>query len=348
MGKLSAIANILDYLRAFFALVWKLVVWLYQLVATFFSKLRNWLRTHVPFVEALVQRHIHNPATIFIDIAVLVLFLYLSFGFFGYFTIYKSQSESRFTEAIATVYPLPAVKVDSSYVWAHKFLQRLRFLNTFNAQAPAGTKKSLPTESELRKQIASGLIEDQIILLEATELGVSVSREEIDTSYEQQKKQTKNFEATLKKLYGMSPQEFKQIIAERILKEKVKNAVITRIKVRHILTTTESAANAALKELKAKKSFAAIAKKYSQDSQTKNSGGELGYWTKGELATAVSDTFEKAAFALKVNSFSSPLQTKFGYHIIQITEKNVHDFDTYAKWYQQALKDHQTKVYIPL
>jgi foldase protein PrsA len=348
MGQLSAVTNFLDFLRTAVVFVGKAIIWVIGQIGSAFAKLRNWLRVHVPFVEAIVQRHIHNPATIFIDIAVFVLFVYLAFGFVGYFSIYLGKNEGRFTETIATVYPLPAVKVDSSYVWAHKFLQRLRFLNTFNDQAPAATKKTLPTAADLRKQIASGLIEDQIILLEATELGISVSREEIETSYELQKKQTKDFEATLIKFYGMSPQEFKQIVAERILKEKVKNAVITRVKVRHILTTTESAANAALKELKAKKSFADVAKKYSQDSQTKNTGGELGYWAKGELTAAVSAAFEKQAFTIKVNAFSGPIQTKYGYHIIQVTEKNIHDFDTYAKWYEQALKDHQTKVYIPL
>jgi len=348
MGKLSAITNILDFIKSIGQVIGKILLWLLQKLSQGFSKVRNWLRTHVPFVESIVQRHVHNPATVFIDIAAVILSLYLVMGVVGYFMIYHAKNETRFAETLASIYPLPAVKVDTSYVWSQKFLQRLRFLNTFNSQAPKETKKILPTDSELRRQIISGLIEDQIILVEATSLGVSVTKEEIDSSYEQQKKQTKDFEATLKKFYGMSPQEFKQIVAERILKEKVKNAVITRVKVRHILTATKSTAKAALKELKAKKSFEGVAKKYSQDTQTKNSGGELGYWTKGELAKAVSSNFEKIAFSIKVDQLSDPIQTQYGYHIIQVTEKNIHDFGTYQKWYDNALEVHKTRIFIPL
>ncbi len=347
MGKLSSITVVLNWLRDALALAWKYLKIGFSFVASGTSRIRNWLRLHVPFIEAVVQRHIHNPATIFIDIAVFVLGLYLVFGVTGYINVYNQKSESRFSEVLMGLYPLPAAKVDSSYVWSHRFLQRLRFLNTFNSQAPAEVRDKLPTEVELREKIMAGLIEDQVVLLEATELGVRVTKEELDAAFEEQKKQTENFEATLKALYGMSAQEFKQVIAERILKEKLKSVVLLRVKVRHILTATEGAAREARTKIEQGGTFEDVAKEYSQDTQTKEVGGNLGYWTTGELAAQVSTNFEEVAFSLPISQLSDPIQTKFGFHVIQITERNEGEPKTYADWYAEVQKNHTAKVYIP-
>lgn len=347
MGKLSSVTVVLNWLRDALAIVWKYLKIAVALLATGASKIRNWLRLHVPFIEAIVQRHIHNPATIFIDVAVFVLGLYLVFGVAGYVAVYQNKSESRVAEVLMASYPLPAAKVDKSYVWSHKFLQRLRFLNTFNDQAPAEVKDKLPNDQELRQQIMAGLIEDQIVLLESTERGVRVTREELDVAFDQQKKQTADFEGTLKTLYGMTAQEFKQVIAERILKEKLKSVVLLRVKVHHILTATEGAAAEARGKIAVGAPFEEIAKVYSQDTQTKDIGGNLGYWTKGELAAQISTNFEDTAFSLPVNELSQPIQSKFGFHIIQITERNEGELKTYADWLAEVQKNHTVKIYIP-
>ncbi len=347
MGKLSTVTVVLNWLRDAAAITWKYIKIAAVFVATLFGRLRNWLRLHVPFVEAIVQRHIHNPATIFIDIALFILGLYLALGVAGYINVYNRKSESRTAEVLMAMYPMPAAKVDGSFVWSHKFLQRLRFLNTFNAQAPAEVKEKLPSDQELRQQIMAGLVEDQIVLLEATERGVRVTKEELDTAFEEQKKQTENFEGTLKTLYGMTSQEFKQVIAERILKEKLKSVVLLRVKIRHVLTATEGAAREARGRIEGGAAFEDIAKEYSQDTQTKDTGGNLGYWTKGELAAQISSNFEDTAFALGVNELSQPIQSKFGFHIIQVTERNEGELKTYADWYKEVQPNHTVKVYIP-
>jgi len=68
-----------------------------------------------------------------------------------------------------------------------------------------------------------------------------------------------------------------------------------------------------LKELKSGAKFEDLAKKYSDDPSAKN-GGDLGYFTKGEM---IKD-FEEAAFKLKVNEMSNIVKTKYGYHIIKV------------------------------
>jgi peptidyl-prolyl cis-trans isomerase D len=102
-----------------------------------------------------------------------------------------------------------------------------------------------------------------------------------------------------------------------------------QVKARHILISvpegsdakTDAAAKAkaedVLKQLKAGGDFAALAKKYSDDPGSKDSGGELGWFGTGKMVPA----FEKAAFALQPGQISDLVKTSFGYHIIQVEQK---------------------------
>ncbi len=72
-------------------------------------------------------------------------------------------------------------------------------------------------------------------------------------------------------------------------------------------------------KLDASGDFKALAVEYSDDPGSKAQGGELGWYAKGE---GLVKEFEDAAFSLEVGKISDPVKTQFGYHIIQVEEKD--------------------------
>lgn len=77
----------------------------------------------------------------------------------------------------------------------------------------------------------------------------------------------------------------------------------------------------------AKKDFASLAKEVSDDKLTAKEGGDLGLFAVGTMEK----DFETAASNLKLNEVSKPVKSKFGYHLIKVTElvpASVKSFDS--------------------
>lgn len=73
-----------------------------------------------------------------------------------------------------------------------------------------------------------------------------------------------------------------------------------------------------IKKLKNGESFDDLAKEYSDDTSNKDKGGDLGYFNTGDML----EEFEKVAFALKKGKYTTtPVKTKYGYHIILKTDE---------------------------
>ncbi len=92
-------------------------------------------------------------------------------------------------------------------------------------------------------------------------------------------------------------------------------------------------------KLAAGEDFTSLAVVYSDDSGSKAQGGELGWYSKGQ---GLVQEFEDAAFGLEVGQISDPVLTQFGYHIIQVEEKDPNrELDAYTL-YQKKQEAYST------
>jgi foldase protein PrsA len=87
-----------------------------------------------------------------------------------------------------------------------------------------------------------------------------------------------------------------------------------QVQARHILVPSLALANQIEADLKAGQSFSDLAKKYSTDPGTKDKGGDLGFFRRGQMVPA----FDKYAFSAPIGQISPPIKSPFGYHIIQV------------------------------
>lgn len=71
-----------------------------------------------------------------------------------------------------------------------------------------------------------------------------------------------------------------------------------------------------LEKAKAGEDFAELAEEYSEDTATKDKGGELGYFTEGQML----DEFDDVAFNLNKGEISDLVKTLVGYHIIKVED----------------------------
>ncbi|MCC5937756.1 MAG: peptidylprolyl isomerase [Lunatimonas sp.] len=70
--------------------------------------------------------------------------------------------------------------------------------------------------------------------------------------------------------------------------------------------------------------FATLASQYSEDPGSKVQGGDLGFFRRGELAPE----YEAMAFALRPGEIGDPVETQFGFHLIQLLERRGTTFNT--------------------
>jgi len=192
----------------------------------------------------------------------------------------------------------------------------------------------------LKNQAVQFLVQREQFEQEAENLDVNVTDKQVDARFKQILKQyfggdMKKFNSQLK-AQGLKEEQVRKDLRSQIVSEKIFAQVTKDVKVtdkqiedyynknkaqysrpesrdvRHILVKSKAKANQLEAQLKAGASFAALAKKFSEDTGSKADGGKLTI-SKGQTVAP----FDKVAFELKKNAISKPVKTEFGYHIIQ-------------------------------
>ncbi|MED4073001.1 foldase protein PrsA [Priestia endophytica] len=140
--------------------------------------------------------------------------------------------------------------------------------------------------------------------LEASGVTLSSLKEDI--------KKNKEIEELLRPSIKITEKEMKEYFNEN----KDSFAQAAQVKASHILVDDEKTAKEIKEKLDKGEDFATLAKKYSTDTATSESGGELGYFEEGTMT----DEFDKKAFSMKKGEISDPVKTDYGYHIIKVED----------------------------
>ena len=114
--------------------------------------------------------------------------------------------------------------------------------------------------------------------------------------------------------YTKNPDQFKQ--PERVRASHIL-IMVPKDSDAAVKTSARTKAADILKDVKAGKDFAALAKQHSQDPGSAPKGGDLGFFQQGQMV----GPFNDVAFKLTPGQVSDLVETEFGFHIIKVAEK---------------------------
>jgi len=89
------------------------------------------------------------------------------------------------------------------------------------------------------------------------------------------------------------------------------------VSARHILVDSKDKARELYEKLAHGSDFAQLAKEHSKDPGSKDQGGQLGFFTRGQMVPQ----FEEAAFKLGKGEVGEPFQSQFGWHIVRVDDR---------------------------
>lgn len=228
---------------------------------------------------------------------------------------------------------------------------------------------------DLPQQVLTEMINDELLRQGAKREGVTVSAEEVDARIKERfQPQTelpsasdvitdtvptptplsfaeryRTYLERLKSQAGFSEADYRGTIEVDLLAEKMRERLRAevptaeeQVHVRHILVKTEEEATQVLERLKGGEDFAALAEELSLDSATKDEGGDLGWFPRGEHDPA----FDDAVFGLEAGQIGEIVQTPDGYHVVQVLDPvEVRELDQdqlkaridqrYTKWLEE-------------
>lgn len=182
--------------------------------------------------------------------------------------------------------------------------------------------------AQARDWILNVMIEQVLTEQAAAEAGAIISDAEVDAYMQEIIAENGGEEAFLAKLeeWGETYQDARREVRAQLIGMAMTQRIIEgapaiaeHIHARHILVDTLQEAEHVLAQLEAGADFAALARAYSQDDSTRESGGDLGFFPRGIL---VAPEVEEAAFALQPGQFSEVVTSALGYHIVQVVERD--------------------------
>jgi foldase protein PrsA len=249
------------------------------------------------------------------------LFILAVVTFFAYVTLalYKFQQSSTFLYHVTQVIPFPVAKTGGGFVAYENYLFELRHYKHYyetqqklNFNDAAGKQQLEAFEKQAKQKV----IDDALVRQLAKENSVSVSDKEVNDQITLVRKQNrlgendKVFEDVLKDYWGWSVGDFKRSLRQQMLAQRL----VTKLD-----TDTQNRANQAFAELQAGADFAATAKKYSDETSTKENGGEFGFAVDRTNRDLTAQTVD-GLFKLQPGQISGILNTGYTLEIVKNIE----------------------------
>jgi peptidyl-prolyl cis-trans isomerase D len=139
-------------------------------------------------------------------------------------------------------------------------------------------------------------------------------------------------EARVRTAYQQHPDRYhvpEQVHARHILFKLAKDAPPEQVE------ATRKKAEAARARLASGADFAALARELSDDPGSKDKGGDLGFFQRGQMVPP----FEQAAFSLEPGQLSEPVRTDFGFHILRVEERRPAEDRTYEQVREELARE---------
>lgn len=177
-------------------------------------------------------------------------------------------------------------------------------------------------------EVLDALIEQLLIEQAAEAAGVAISDQELDDELQRLIERTggqESFDDWLV-MSQYTADEFRKVLRAGMLSQEMFTQVtsntpdvVEQVHARHIVVDSPDTAQLILDQLQEGTDFATVAIEYSLDESTRPNGGDLDFFPRGLL---LSSEVEEVAFELEVGATSDIVPSAFGYHIIQVLERD--------------------------
>src|SRR5699024_2362296 len=181
------------------------------------------------------------------------------------------------------------------------------------------------------KAEAGGDVLRQLVTFKILEDKYDVSDEEVDEKVEELKEEIGEGYEDLLEQQGLTEEDLKKDLKNQLLQqaaltegeevtdeevEEYYDHMKEEVEARHILVEDEETAKEVKKKLDDGEDFADLTKAYSTDNSAED-GGDIGFFSAGQMVPE----FEDAAYDMEVDEISDPVKSDFGYHIIEVLDR---------------------------
>jgi foldase protein PrsA len=239
-----------------------------------------------------------------------------------------------------------AAVVDDRTIEEDRFVRELDFLLAdprFAQQIPAG-EAGQAQRQDLARQFLTFQIHQTFVEGYAEENDLELEEGQIDQLLQQQVTQLGGRAAfdRLLRQSGTDEGDVRRLLGQQVLRQRVAEAVVadrlgddelraqyderllefSEVHVAHILVSSEREAER-IRDQATPSNFAALARRFSEDTASGQNGGDLGPQRPADLV----EPFARAALRIPVGEIGGPVETEFGFHVLHVLDRQTRSFE---------------------